>query len=217
MFATIRYMTDQEHLVANLCRAVVKNVAVVEEPMRYFDVDDFTMIDPDDSPIIFLTWPRQTAPRVFKPYQPGPWDSVVDRKALAERIWTFVCDVETQDEADEITSRIENLLESRDAVARSSFLDRARRLGNVGQTDAALDIIFDQIDELLLSRDFARVDELLSTTLANDLSADLLLGILTATLPAKSHLVQRTTFYEQVEAALRERGELEDDLLVGLE
>jgi len=48
-------------------------------------------------------------------------------------------------------------------------------------------------------------------------STDLLLGILTATLPAKSKLPSRTPFFGKVEAIIKRRGEWEKGLLTGLE
>ncbi len=38
-----------------------------------------------------------------------------------------------------------------------SFIDQARRLDERGQTDVAINIIFDQIDETFLAREFDRM------------------------------------------------------------
>lgn len=103
-----------------------------------------------------------------------------------------------------------------DATAES-FFDRARRLDQRGQTDAALDIIFDQIDEMLLAGEFDRVDQLLIEIMPGDFSVDLLLGLLTATLPAKNRLSNREAFFERVAQTLHDRGEAKDGLLVGLD
>ena len=51
--------------------------------------------------------------------------------------------------------------------------------------DTQLDILFDYIDDLLLEHDFEKVDELL---LQRDLTAEVCIGILTVTLPAKEFL-----------------------------
>jgi hypothetical protein len=101
--------------------------------------------------------------------------------------------------------------------ATESFVDHAQRLDKLGQTDAALDIIFDQIDEQLLAGKFPQVNDLLAKTSPDTLSVDLLLGILTATLPAKGRLANRRGFYERVQNALQMRGQLKEGLLVGLE
>jgi hypothetical protein len=98
-----------------------------------------------------------------------------------------------------------------------SFLEHARRLDASGQTDFALDIIFDQIDEMLLAGQFDRANQLLIDTAIDEYSVELLLGILTATLPAKDRLPERAEFFRRVEETLRSRGELKDGLLVGLD
>ena len=103
------------------------------------------------------------------------------------------------------------------AARRRSFLDRARRLDERGQTDSALDLIFDQIDELLLARHFDNVNQLLKDAVANDYSAEMLLGVLTATLPAKDRLPNRRDFFQRASQVLESRGEHQDSLLVGLE
>ncbi len=97
-----------------------------------------------------------------------------------------------------------------------TFLDNANRLDQRGQTDAALDIIFDQIDEMLLAGKFNRVDQLLAETTPSDFSVELLLGILTVTLPAKNRLPNRIGFVGQVRQTLGDRGVVDDGLLVGL-
>lgn len=61
--------------------------------------------------------------------------------------------------------------------------------------DSQLDIIFEYIDDLLIEHDFAKVDELL---LLRDLTAEVAIGILTVTLPAKEFLKNRQNFLEYV-------------------
>jgi len=97
------------------------------------------------------------------------------------------------------------------------FIGRAGQLDRRGQTDAALDLIYDQIDTLLRSGDLPRIDAVLQRADVNSLSTDLLLGLLTATLPARTRLASRRGFFNRVEAVLRKRGDWEDGLLNGLE
>ena len=99
----------------------------------------------------------------------------------------------------------------------SRTMDRAKRLDQHGQTDEALDILFDQIDEMLLSGEFNRVDQLLAETTPSDFSVELLLGILTATLPGKNRLLNREALFERISGVLQDRGVARDELLVGLE
>lgn len=97
-----------------------------------------------------------------------------------------------------------------------SFIEQAKELDKQGHTDEAIDLIYDKIDEMLLAGYFHDVDLLLSTLSVSDLSMDLLLSILMATLPAKKRLVERDRFFKNVEQILRQRHELRDGLLIGL-
>ena len=100
---------------------------------------------------------------------------------------------------------------------KDSFLTRVQRLEKSGHIEAALDLLYDQIDGMLKAEKFKEVDIILLGLDVPSISLNLLLGFLTATLPARSKLRSRRWFFERVEAALRERGELEENLLVGLE
>lgn len=82
--------------------------------------------------------------------------------------------------------------------------------------DAALDIIFDEVDEMLLAGEYDRVNRLLAEMSTDAIPVELLIGVLTATLPARNQLPNRASFLARVEQTLRDRGELEDGLLGGL-
>lgn len=97
-----------------------------------------------------------------------------------------------------------------------SPIDRADRLDRQGHTDLALDLIYESTDRFMRAGAFSELDALLATTSPDTLSLDLLLGVLTATLPAKSRLPTRDSFLAKVEETLRGRGEYEDGLLAGL-
>lgn len=103
------------------------------------------------------------------------------------------------------------------ASSACSWLDGARRLDRQEQTDAALDLLYDNVDELLRGGRFAELGRLLDAVQTAEYSADLLLGLLTATLPARSRLPARAAFFERVQRTLQQRGELESGLLTGLE
>jgi hypothetical protein len=98
-----------------------------------------------------------------------------------------------------------------------SFLFRAQRLDQRGRTEAALDLIYDSIDESMRKNELKALDAVLANAPRADLSTDLLLGLLTATLPAKNRLPSRPTLFRDTEAVLRNRGEYEEGLLTGLE
>jgi hypothetical protein len=99
----------------------------------------------------------------------------------------------------------------------ADFIQHANRLDKHGRIDAALDLIYEKIDSLLRGGDFAEVDSILSRVETKSLSVDLLLGLLTSTLPARTKLPSRREFFARVEGEITERGELEDGLLTGLE
>jgi len=98
-----------------------------------------------------------------------------------------------------------------------SFVEHAKRLVNKGQIDAALDLIYDRIDTFLLNCKFQEVDSILRGINPDGLSVDILLGLLTCTLPARTKLSTRAAFFVMVEQEIKKRGEWEVGLLSGLE
>ncbi len=98
-----------------------------------------------------------------------------------------------------------------------NFVDTANRLVGQRQVDAALDVIFARVDEMFCHDRFVECDALLRRISVGDYSTDILLGLLTATLPAKSRLKARPDFYSRVEAEIHRRGEMEPGLLTGLD
>ncbi len=103
------------------------------------------------------------------------------------------------------------------SARRETFVQRAQRLDAKGRTDAALDLIYDSTDQMLRDGQFDGIDLLLLQLCVKDLSTDMLLGLLTATLPARSRLQRRGDFFLDVKNSLRDRQELDDGLLTGLE
>jgi hypothetical protein len=97
------------------------------------------------------------------------------------------------------------------------FVQRAVRLDEKGHTDAALDLIYDSVDELMRKGEFPQLDSMLSKVEPASLSADILLGILTATLPARSRLAARRDLFRKAESVLKARSDWQEGLLVGLE
>lgn len=83
--------------------------------------------------------------------------------------------------------------------------------------DAELDHIYDLVDTLMKTGQFSALDKLLNRVDVESASADILLGYLTATLPAKRSLPSRSSFFYRVRLELIK---LDDDpvaLLRGLE
>jgi hypothetical protein len=99
----------------------------------------------------------------------------------------------------------------------AAFVEHANRLDKLGKSDAALDLIYDRIDTLLLSHRYGDVDLMLREVSPELLSVDVLLGLLTSTLPARTKLPARAAFFAKVEREIRRTGAWEDGLLSGLE
>jgi len=84
-------------------------------------------------------------------------------------------------------------------------------------SDKRLDEIVNKFDELFKKEEFNKGDELLRSANIEGLDTDELLSFLTATLPAKSKLPYRPTFYALAELAIKRRGDYQECLLLGLE
>jgi hypothetical protein len=112
--------------------------------------------------------------------------------------------------------RLENL-SAEEGRRGENFVDRARRLDATGRTDLALDLLYDAIDQLLRESKFDELNAILCGLPIAECSLDLLLGFLTATLPARTKLPSRPQFFADVKAELQNRGEFEVGLLTGLE
>lgn len=101
---------------------------------------------------------------------------------------------------------------------RKSLVADAKQLASDGLIDAALDLLYDSVDEMLWKDDdLSQLDSILTDIEVEGLSVDILLGILTATLPAKGRLTARGKFFDKIKRELVDRGEYEEGLLSGLE
>lgn len=125
----------------------------------------------------------------------------------------------TAEFSNEAQESFANLLNVSPTVETESerFIEQARRLDEKRRTDAALDIIYDNINNLLTEGDYQRIDAILSALDPEPLSVDILLGLLTSTLPARTKLSRRRDFFSKVEEELRRREGWEKGLLTGLE
>ena len=101
--------------------------------------------------------------------------------------------------------------------APESFVQRASRLDQAGHQDAALDLLYDGIDELMRCGEFEQLDAVLARLAPTALSTNLLLGVLTATLPSRRSLPARRAILPVIEQALRSRGDYAEGLLTGLD
>lgn len=83
--------------------------------------------------------------------------------------------------------------------------------------EAALDFLFENIDELLRENRNKEIDALLRRQNVEKLSTDILLGLLTATAPARTRLSARSEFYSRVKHELSVRNGFDVSILDGLE
>ena len=100
--------------------------------------------------------------------------------------------------------------------AIEGFVPAAQRLEKYGHADQALDLIYDSIDALLRDGQFEKCDDVLREV-DEKTSIDLLLGLLTATLPAHSQLPSRSRLVRAVRDVLLGLKEDPDHILAGLE
>lgn len=77
--------------------------------------------------------------------------------------------------------------------------------------DQAIDFIYDELDDRLLDRKFDEINEILQSMVRNEYSTDILLSILTVTLPWKKDLSERKRIIEKVR---KQHNEVESELLL---
>jgi hypothetical protein len=203
-------MASREYLVANLSRAVVQTVRQCEGPAFAIDRDDVgSLVD---------AWSFTLAGHGLVHSQESN-DARIFPRGLARRLILVFREAASTEQIAQISASLEGWIQvhSASAHASKSILDYAQLLVSHGQTDTALDLIFDRFDEMLLAGDFNKLDQILAQSCPENLSVDLLVGVLTVTLPARNRLDNRKGFFERVKLALQNRGELQDDLLIGLE
>lgn len=98
-----------------------------------------------------------------------------------------------------------------------NIIEDARQLEKKGDSDQSLDLIYDHFDKLFWSASWTVADDILRDVKVSKYSLDILLAILTSTLPAADKLPSRKTIFNNIENELRSRDELDNTLLVGLE
>ena len=101
-------------------------------------------------------------------------------------------------------------------ASHAGLVERARTLERFGDSATALDLVYDCIDDLLYSDRFSLVACCLLEVEVGTCSVDILLALLTSTLPAKQRIGTRAEFIRRVETELLRRGEDVVQLLAGL-
>lgn len=80
-----------------------------------------------------------------------------------------------------------------------------------------MDRIYDVCADSIRNEEWNKLDLWLRTYPTNERHIDLLMALLTATLPAKSKLPGRAVLYYEIERELKKRGEWQEGILKGLE
>jgi hypothetical protein len=96
------------------------------------------------------------------------------------------------------------------------WLIEAQRLDREGQTDAAMDLVFDRIDEMLTANQFRDVNSILDAVTTGDWSLTMLMGFLSITLSAADRLPSRPAFFDRVWKTCTSMGKNPEKLLGGL-
>jgi hypothetical protein len=87
------------------------------------------------------------------------------------------------------------------------LLIRIRDLDSTNQKDAALDLLFDKVDDLLLAEKPWLVDYIIEQFYPEDYSTDIIFGLATITFAADNILYKRKAFMDKVASILEARGE----------
>jgi hypothetical protein len=77
-----------------------------------------------------------------------------------------------------------------------------------------LDLIYDRVNELMRKGSLPDLDKMFVFSKETDM--DLMIGLLTASLPVKSSLPARPAYYQAVSDRLKELGETDPTILRGL-
>lgn len=102
-------------------------------------------------------------------------------------------------------------------MERTDWFTEALEICASGKCDKALDIIYNIVDNMLLSARFEEVDEFIQSVNVVETPTVIMVGILTITLCAWDALPSRATFFKAVEDELVRRGEDDPRMLKGLE
>lgn len=100
--------------------------------------------------------------------------------------------------------------------AKIDFVSNAKSTEDDGRVDDAIDIIYDGIDELLHNERFSECDSILEKIDVDVYSLDIILSLLTATLPVRSKLPSRKKLLKDIETKLRNTGQYKESILSGL-
>lgn len=91
-------------------------------------------------------------------------------------------------------------------AAEADFLAQAKLLNDSDDEDAAIDYIFNEVDERMLEGDFDSCDRILNAANPNDFTTVNVLAFLTITLCAREKLPSREGYFNRALEVLQTRG-----------
>ena len=104
-----------------------------------------------------------------------------------------------------------------DGTIEIGFLRDAVTLEREGDLRGSLGIIYRRVDEFVRESMLEALDEEISSVPAEEIGTDVLLGLLTATLPVKRKLASRPQLFKATLKLMKARGHFERGILDGLE
>jgi hypothetical protein len=108
---------------------------------------------------------------------------------------------------------------SEENVNAETLLTDVYRLAGAGEIDAALDLIYKTIDDMMFDGNLDDVDEILRRADVTSVDASIVLGFLAITLPVANRLKHRSAYFAKTKTHLA-RSHSPDDvasMFVGLE
>lgn len=122
-----------------------------------------------------------------------------------------------EDSGDDLLRQFaEGLADGFRPLSLPSWMREVIRLDNDNRSDAALDELFDQIDILLSSGEFSKVDSIIAAMPVEGPSLTLMMGLLSITRPACEHLPSRVRYFERVHRLCNAMRRDAESLLGGL-
>lgn len=100
-------------------------------------------------------------------------------------------------------------------MTNTELLDNLYELSRKNETDAALDLLFEEVDEAFLAGEFVRVDQFLRLVNPNRLNTSVRVGVLVAANWAQTKLPYYKTLYDKMVASVDQTNKAE--LFAGLE
>jgi len=203
LYSDFRNKSGREHVQQNLCRIVISDLQIAADSHRISKAVWF-VVNAEENSSLFEH--MLTSLRREMSHEPMLLTLIEDDKVFRKP---------SSPRTEKILRVLARPSGKEVKLAQPSLIERLRELEATSR-DQALDLLYDEIDDFLTESKFDELNQLLANVRVESLSIHLLLGLLTATLPARSKLSAREELRTRVEIDLRQRGIYRDSLLAGL-